>query len=373
MKLRTLLKNIALITLISCSYAFAGEATFAPEFEFTNAKLENANYGSEGQLHVSNQNLAAQEKWAKLMKQICKQRKDCHVEEVFESEYAYSYDGEIYQDYFHPDYHVVYNDGFYYEVTLDPTVIEVKLKPSTLADFKKNAERIQRDVFDFARTELGLNPPKEAGGHIHLGYKSSFNEDIRAFRNFMVDIMNHQELWTMMKNTDFRNAPPLSALPESSYEAFTKIISDIDSGKLKDIEEFAKRMKSEVYHITFDKTVVSSFDKASKYQAVNINRLGKSFSLKQKTIELRAVPVQQDFSEFLLWSELFQGRIDYLKKAKKPIKLRKFNIMDASDWTVQFNRYVKQSGLDPKDFKSFIAKSVPRDGCAKMMKKNKSS
>lgn len=246
-----LLSNLVYYTiLIHSTFSFAQQVTFSPEFEFTNAAIANANYGKSGHLHVGTKNLAAQEKWAELMEKLCKQRRDCKVIELSgskASEYAYEYQGDVYQDQYHPDYRVQYQDGFYYDITLDPAVVEIKVKPSTVDEFKRQADRIQTDIFDFAKNELGLKPPKELGGHIHIGFESGFNGNLKHFRNFFVDLMNHQELWTLMKYKDFANAPPLAALPKSNILALELIIEDLDAGKINTIEDFAKRVRKEVY------------------------------------------------------------------------------------------------------------------------------
>lgn len=182
-----------------------------------------------------------------------------------------------------------------------------------------------------------------------------------------MDLMNHQELWTLLPKQDFVNAPPLSALPPAKAEAFSKIIQDIDAGRLTDVEEFAARIKKEVYNVTFAQNLTTQFDRPDKYQAVNFNRLAKGFKLKQKTIELRALPVQSNIDEFLLWVGLFQGRLDHMKNSKL-ISLEKFDIGNSTGWMKNFEAYVKESGLSVKDFRPFLLKNVPKDGCAKLLK-----
>lgn len=359
---------------ISLTLALAqspGQATFSPEFEFTNPKITGDYYGDEGQLHIGDENLKVQEKWAELMEKLCKKRNDCTVEERYDSEYAYEYEGEIMQDFYHPDYRVKYKDGFYFDITLDPTVIEVKVKPGTLADFKKNRDRIQEDIFDFAANELKIRPPKEAGGHIHMGALSAFGSNMKLLRNYIVDIMNHQELWLLM-GEDFRNAPPLALLGDGRHQAYLAIIADLDSGKISDFSAFGKRMRKEVYDETYDRTVVSEWDKAYKYHAINVNRMSKKFTEKQMTIEHRGFPVQGNVDEFLLWIELIQKRLDYLKKVRGKIAIKKFDLSGHTKWVKQFKDYVEETGLKFGDYQPQIVMTPKAaDRCSAKLKRAK--
>lgn len=362
--MRTFIGIFAALSCISIA-AFADEPTFGPEFEFTNDAVENGNYGRAGALHVGTQNLKYQEKWAEFWEKLCKKRKDCEVEETYESFYAYSHDGDVYQDYYHPDYRITFDDGFWFELTLDPTVVEVKTKPLTLAQIEKYKEHID-EIFDTAK-EVGLKPPKEHGGHISVGTKSAFGNDLAAYRNFLVEMAyNHQELGIVM-GEDFRNAPPLAVLSKKQNDAFVKIIQDIDSKKIKDFKELKKRLKNEVYHTTYDPTVVSEFDKDEKYQAVNTTRL-------EKLTEFRNLPVQQNSNDFIAFVRIIHGTIARLKKKKDKIPLTPFEYKekDHAAWVKNFESLIEGAGVDPADYYKYLAKKYKQFSrqakCAKALK-----
>ena len=367
---------LALLIILLASPTAQGairKPTMSSELEFTNAEILKGNHGPEGQAHLSDENLAAQEAWAEKMRNYCKRTKTCSVEERYDMTYAMVDDDDetILTSDDYPNYRIKYRDGFYYDVTLDPFVIEIKLKPMTLEEAIKHQEKIQRDIFDLA-AGMGLHPPKKESSQIHLGVKSAFgakNEITENFRNFVAGmILTHQELWVLFID-DTSNAPPLSSLHESQTLAFEAIIEDIDKKLIKDYHEFCKRMKRDVYGETFDADMVSDYDKANKYHAVNVNRLCKRFGMDEKTTEFRSLPPQTSAAVILKLYTLFDAYVNWLALHPGKQPLKRFNPKKSAthQWVRDYIDFIKMIGLNPKDYAELLQPKY-RDLCSKKLR-----
>ncbi|MCB9094256.1 MAG: hypothetical protein H6621_04220 [Halobacteriovoraceae bacterium] len=96
-------------------------------------------------------------------------------------------------------------DKWWFEITYDPVVIEIKSKPTTNEFFKTHSKMIQKDIYKTLRL-AGLFTRKIFGmGHINIGVEGLFDTDPLLFRNFIVDYVNHSELYTgVLYYDDFR-------------------------------------------------------------------------------------------------------------------------------------------------------------------------
>ncbi|MCM0605873.1 MAG: hypothetical protein KA715_07250 [Xanthomonadaceae bacterium] len=341
------------------------------ELEFTNATVWNANYGTvENQVRLSDENLAAQEQWAAKMKKICAKTKNCSVVEVFDSEYSLLGDDKetVFLSSEYPNYRVKYKNGFYYDITLDPATVEIKLKPMTLEEAKKYSDIIQKDIFDLANS-INLHPPKDESSQIHVGVESSFgvrNQLTENFRNFILGMVHrHQELWLLWVD-DTSNAPPLSLMPESQTLAFEAVIEDIDKKLIKTYPDFCKRMKHDVYGETFDADMVSDYDRANKYHAVNVNRLCKKFPMGIKTVEFRSLPSQKSADTIIKLYTFIDAYINWLwvNPGKHPLK--RFNPKKTAyhEWIKDYLAFIGKLKLNPKDYVSLVQPKY-REHCAK--------
>lgn len=202
---------------------------------------------------------------------------------------------------------LTYPDGYYFDVTLDPWVVEVTGKPIKASDLIEVSNRIQRDIYDNARI-LGYQPSAGAGGgHVHFGQRGLFGTDAFLFRDFMVDIYNHSELGSGILNFDHANSPPIHVLPEKSHRAFYRVIDEFDAkpGSLKGLA-------TAIYNKVHKKTVMN-WSPATKYHGVNLSRLVEKMPYDQRTVELRFIRPQQSGAQFKLIAELITKRIEYLK------------------------------------------------------------
>lgn len=230
---------------------------------------------------------------------------------------------------------IKYPDGHYFDVTLDPWVVEVTGKPIPESKLKEITQRMQRDIFDHART-LGYQPGFGAGGgHIHFGLKGLFNKDAKLFRDFMVDTYNHSELGSGIFNYDHANSPPINVLPEKSHRAFWEVIDEFDSAPTS-LRELAKAIYIHVHSRT-----VKNWSPKQKYQGINLMRLAKDLPYDEQTVELRFVRPQQSGEQFRLITELVTKRVRFLKEQRRLGLIPQLNIEHPQTMEDKFNHFVK--------------------------------
>jgi len=256
------------------SRAFAWPPTFGAEFTFTNGKLWAASIGKKNVVRTV-ENEAARNAMTDVLLELCKRRGDCSI----------SFSNDKYN---HKVARVIYNDGWWFQMSLDPSVVEIQTKPSTLKELTAIKDRIQNDIFESAK-KVDLQPDLHAGGgHIHIGHKSALDDDARLFRNFVVDYANHPELALGVLEDDLMNAPPIAALTAEQQEAFAEVIERFDQGKIKSIRRLAKEINENVFFTNPHSAIAPP----AKYQAMNLSRISYWFPSADETIEIRALRAQ---------------------------------------------------------------------------------
>jgi hypothetical protein len=277
------------------SGAAIAERTYGPEFTFTNNQMIDAQPGS----HVTNNPMTVYFK-KRLAQAILERCPDC-----VKKTGADRYGNKVYR--------IIYTDGFYFEVTTDPGVVEVKMKPLTVTEIAsaRYKGRIQNDLFDIAAS-LGMIPGRVGGGHIHMGLQTSVGSDLLLMRNLLVDFANHPELALGILHNDMRNAPPISRLPIEQQNAFKKIIAEVDSGEIQTLVELAARVTEFVY----------GGPDFQKKQALNLDRVTQPLWLKfERTIEFRAIRALASAEEFVMIVRLLDARMEYLSSFRHPLPL----------------------------------------------------
>lgn len=252
-------------------------------------------------------------------------------------------------------------DHFWFELHRDPWVIEVTMKPMDGEVLSKEPLKslIQETIWGSARS-IGLVPQDRiGGGHVHLDIGTHFENDPLLFRNFVVDLVNHPELFMGGLSLDLLNAPPLAIQSEAQRGAFENLLHRFDKGGMS-ISEFKARLAAEVYTETYMSQIPHPRHNPSKYQVANVNH--------QESLEIRGVRPQESFEYFLLVTELFQSRIRFLKRIHGPIPYERKNFSDlVSHQTIRakqtydvqvpaekiraaLKNYIEQSGLSWKRF-----------------------
>ncbi|MCM2281213.1 MAG: hypothetical protein NDI61_05130, partial [Bdellovibrionaceae bacterium] len=328
---------LALLYTLSPTSARAElEPTFGPEFEFTNDELENA------------YSVAVEESWAARMIQVIERKcapLSCRVEwhrgkhRVREARF-------------------VFPDGFWFNVSVDPKVIEVQAKPQTLTELRRRSQFLEEMVFESAR-EVGLRPKPHRAGHFNIGLMSAFNGDPDEFLKFFLDYSTHAELASGILRENFRTAPPLAVMSTGQINALNRILEARRAGRLPTIKSVIERIVREVY---FKNLATFAMEPPSHNQAINLDAaMVPDFPQTDKQLEIRAVRAQSSAHEFVLLAELFTARMRFLKTRPLPNQYDRPTIQDAS-WTEKveaFRQYVAETGLDPERFMSLVPRSAP--------------
>lgn len=229
-----------------------------------------------------------------------------------------------------PIYKVTLPDDFSFLLTLDPAVIEIVPEAATVQGFKSLETILDGLVFETGKA-LGQEPHSSfGGGHVHIGAASAFDGNPVLFRNYFVDWLNHPDLMSSFSGSKY-NAPTFYDLPSAQEQAMRQVIAEFDEtlkkeGFLKNpdrdpargnqlIEEFARTVQKRVY----TSTLISGWEPVEKYQALNVTRLADpKVPWTAKTLELRFFAGQRNVGEFLELIQLFEGRIEFLRKEFDP-------------------------------------------------------
>jgi hypothetical protein len=244
---------------------------------------------------------------------------------------------------------VKYKDKWWFEITDDYNVIEIKAKPATEARFRELKDRIHTDVFEFFKGE-GYEPHESVGGgHISIGRSSAFGGRDLLLRNWIVDIFNHSELGSGVFRDRSRFAMTFADFSPHTRLRVADKIAAYDRGELRDIEELLLDIHS-IMGISLPSTkhdlglrLFHSVIPEPRYQRV----------------EQRWIVPQKDVDTFLLQIRLFQARLEHLKTLKKPIELKLTpRRMTAKQKVLNFRDYVTESKLDWNDYKFLITEEL---------------
>lgn len=334
--------------------ATSSSRIFGVELEFTNKEIENADYaeykGGPSLYPAADENVDWRDKWAKLMKKRCKDLETCKVKEV---EGWFVWEG--YDTYDVKEYVIKYENGFEFTISLDPHVVEIKIGPYTRAEYAKFKTLIDSEIYGTAK-ELGLKVPKDAACHVTFGAKGAFGGKIKAYRNYLAANANHPEADLVM-NPSVENSPPLSYLPESSRKNFTKVIGEVDSGKIRDEVALADAMYKRVQNKTYDESMVNEdyeeADLAQKYQAKNNSNMKKKDPLKRR-LENRAMPGAQNGEDVIDLIALNDADIDFAISQRGNIEVNIPGDLSKDEIVTRFMAWAKERKLDTKKYARFF-------------------
>jgi hypothetical protein len=215
-------------------------------------------------------------------------------------------------------------NGWDFAIGIDQGVVEVKMKPLTVADFEKYECHMQDAIFASA-ANMSMYPYLYlGGGHINISW-DTFENNLPLIRNFIVDMYNHAELSMGIFGYDTHNAVAIQALSRRNQKVLLKLIEKIDNGEAKSVGY----VRSELANLHYD-----HFDdltrewnpgnpRMTKYYALNFLRLDSVEPVPIRRIEFRAVRAQASMNVFVRQISLLRDRLFYLHnlREKLPIKL----------------------------------------------------
>jgi hypothetical protein len=298
------LKSVYFLNLFLLSFAvssFKAEArpTFGAEFEFTNwPMMEDDNLGAHGLTVDGLEEKAARAFRAKVMEK-------CPTCQIVDESYKFGMATKV-----------IYPDGWWFRISMDPSCVEIQTKPATHAELTAISDRIDDHIFETAG-ELGLFPDEDTGaGHLNFGATSTFGDDPNLFLSYAADFANHPELSHGAWGLDRLNAPAMSELKQTQRDAFLKIMKDARAKKIATTKDAAYRVESEVY----TETTMPGGRGAYHYQAMSVKRLNNAnFPTIDAPVEIRSIYPQFGASDFIKLSELVEKRVAYLKKNNSPL------------------------------------------------------
>lgn len=339
-------------------------ALFGTEFTFTNDTMykESKEAVVDGRQHADTaETLGKQRAWMRLV--LSKRPPDLsHVEELKDKSG-------------YPVLKFTYADGFWYQCSIDIACIETQTFKMSLGDAQSRGWllRIRRDIFDIA-TELGLRTdPVVGGGHLHLDVGTSFGNDPRLFRAFLVDFCNNPLAVEVLEN-DPTNSPVLAQLAQQHRAEFATVIRKFDlslenykgSGAAA-IQMLALDIERRVYKGS------SSYDPAEKYQALNLRRiLDTGVADGDRTLEIRTIRAQRSVAEFVLIARLLRARIAMLQAglaspAQPDARLeRSAHNSDAQAVLDAFKQYVEGAKLVWSDYEPLARANLAERTAGKM-------
>jgi hypothetical protein len=325
LRVRHLTTSIAVLTAAWTSTASWGwPPDVAPEFNFSSSAIRGAwSRQADTTMTENPENAAARERMRDIVAKRCG---DCQIEAGTDR-------------YGVKKYRVTFTDGWWFDITLDPAVVEITAKPAPLAFYETNETRLSSFIFDIAG-EIGLTA--SLAGHLNFGVEETFGGDVKLFRNFLVDFLNHVELSRfIVHDGDTFNAPlPIDLSPEQ-HEAFRKLVDGYDFEK-GTIQDFSQRLLKEVYYrTTWD--APARGEPADKYHSMNVKSI--ALGLPWPRLEMRSVRFQKSMAEFLTLIRLFQGRMTFLKSQGGLVEYAPSRSIDREAGLQRYLEYSRESGI----------------------------
>lgn len=216
-------------------------------------------------------------------------------------------------------------NGWSFTVSLDPGVVEVQMEPMTVEMFDHFKSDIQDAIFASA-SNVGYFPARfTGGGHINISC-DEFRKNPLLFRNFIVDMFNHNELFMGVFGYDTHNA--ISWYLKNQRHKLEKVIQDFDNGRYTDgFETFAVDLEK-VLNTSADRFVKIWDDRPLEKQLRSLKmRTAKAHMINfehiktQNRLEIRAIRPQTNINTWVRQIRLIRNRLKYLERFKTGIPL----------------------------------------------------
>ncbi len=325
----------------------------APELNFTSAALKQAFLDQENKNYGSNPlSFLVQERFNNLVIKKCP---SC-TSVVITDKYGVK------------AFRIYVDDDWYFEITLDPEVIEIKFKPISMdkLETKTFQDQIDQLIFNVA-SELGLEGARS--NHLNFGTKSSgFEDNPLLFHNFLVEYWNNIFFVTGINYSQEDSkwdAPHPEELDQVQRDNLMQILEKFNPSK-DSIYQLSQQIFDKVYY----KSTYWGLDKGEfpeKFHAIGLQSLVREEEKSWPRAEIRNSLMPRNAFELYLQFRLFTTMIEFLKKSVHS-KLK----YDVPDWHYQlyknssetpviaFANFLKKLGLNWWDYRFMIAPSWQR-------------
>lgn len=272
------------------------------------------------------------------------------------------------------NYKVVTPQGWWFIISPDPGVVEIKTKPSTAYQLEKQISTMRKLIFEVA-DELHLTGKGETA-HLNVGNLSAFKNNPQKFARFYADATNHFELWTGIMGYDPISAADISQLHVSAQIKLANFLMKLQKGApgsplwthatdaAKEINEIVGA-DLDLFQILPGLRELST-QRKRKEQSVNVTRMYQTFNQSpqapdEQRVELRAIRQPDSPEEAVLFAKLIQARIRYLDTLPDPVSMHiRFSKtrLSVPELLGRFKLFVEETGLQWDDFKIVIPKHL---------------
>lgn len=253
-------------------------------------------------------------------------------------------------------------NGWWLALYRDSGGWEFNTNPMTVEQFRQYSADIQDAVFMSAANAGYLPALWQGGGHINIDM-TNFKKNPLLFRNFIVDLLNHNELFLGAfsygaVNTDSHSLGNAQSIRLGIPGRRRLNYADL-SGFLKPTLAYLDQL-----HVRGQLTYTKVLD-----QLGMLDLYGSAFTFKNYDdgrLEIRAVRPQTGLDVFIRQIDLFERRLKYLEKLKRPIPFEpRVAIARVDDEMLtpplnpqaalrSFYIYVRESGLEWKDHRDYL-------------------
>ncbi len=232
---------------------------------------------------------------------------------------------------------------------VDQGGLEIVSTPFRLRELDKEYGRIYSEILAVLKKEGWFVTGIGGEGHVHIDLKSMFGVgderyDLSRFRNFLVDWVNHSELYWGALHYDPKT---LGALPhflnEEEFFQFQKFVEQIDIR--------IKIQGSIVSHTMFESAVSELHERTD-----DSFTKGNALALRSETIEIRSLRPKESVEEMKRVYRLLESRLNYIARlGSTPLPLYSgvapINRKEAID---RFYLYVAESGETWEEMKNLL-------------------
>ena len=244
-------------------------------------------------------------------------------------------------------------NGWWLSWYWDRGSMEVQTMPMTVEQFKHFKNDLQDAIFVSAANELYFPELWRGGGHINIDLEN-FRENRLLYRNFVADMLNHNELFLGIFNYDIRNATPHEAMPieDAQYNILPQLFEPQAAFDILD-----QQLHGEA---SFE-TMTEVFKKHIRGYSFSFYKMDKG------RIELRAVRPQASMDVWIRQIELIEARLKYLEKFTTPIPYQQRVQLLGNPWLNRslppvhpqealksFYTYVTETGLKWQDHRDYL-------------------
>lgn len=267
----------------------------------------------------------------------------------------------------------------------DEGVIEVKGSAENAHKIANDISRMDKYIFNILHDQLKLFSPR-TDGHLHIGFKSTFANDLLLYRNYLVVMTTISQVFFDLFGLAMRTTPTLVQLENANdphiplVQLFKNLIAEFDQTvdwSQKNNPEYVRKM---VFYLNYllrnqiylnSKLPNSKDNQRPKFQFFNVEHFDGIFYAKlyedEETVEIRCVPEVSNGYEWHILTALFHNLLVTLKAQNQIIPFEEVivpkNKIDAIDI---FKNFSEKYGT-PWKFSKILLDRSPHDEVREMV------